>query len=414
MNTRKTFTEPARDLPVYDTFDVVVAGGGIAGVAAAVAAARHGVSVCLLEKACSLGGLATLGNVIIWLPLCDGKGRQVIGGLAEELLKLSVRDLGCDDPSARFRGIPPCWQPGGDPGERRKARYRVEFNPASYLLALEELVAEAGVKILYDTRVCAVGIEDGGIRHLLVENKSGRSAIACRMVVDATGDADVCFLAGEQTESLDSNVLCGWFYSLRDNGLKLHAMSNHYSPHATKDDATGPFFRGDDADQVTAHILGTREMMRKKLADLRAHDPDAEIQIVAPPSIPCFRMTRRLVGSVSLGEQHMHQWFDDAIGLTGDWRKAGPVYAVPLRSICGAKMKNLLTAGRCISADTTAWDATRAIPTCAMTGEAAGTVAALSIHQTGGNCHEISVSQLQRLLDEHGAILDPKLIEPCD
>ena len=82
MKPESTVTEPARTLPVTGAYELVVAGGGIAGVAAAVAAARCGASVCLLEKMCAPGGLATLGNVIVWLPLCDGRGRQVAGGLA--------------------------------------------------------------------------------------------------------------------------------------------------------------------------------------------------------------------------------------------------------------------------------------------------------------------------------------------
>ena len=106
--------EPARRTPVRGACDVLVVGGGIAGVAASVAAARQGADVVLVEKACALAGLATLGHVIVWLPLCDGRGRQVIAGLTEELLKLSVADLGQDNESARFRGIPACWQPGGD------------------------------------------------------------------------------------------------------------------------------------------------------------------------------------------------------------------------------------------------------------------------------------------------------------
>ena len=408
-----TLAEPARELPVVGRYDVVVAGGGIAGVAAAVAAARNGVSVCLVDKAFGLGGLATLGNVIVYLPICDGMGRQVMGGLTEELLKLSVADLSRNNPPARFNGIPSCWQLGGDLEERKKVRYRVDFNPASYLLALEKLITESGIELMYDTRVCGVHTEGCAIRYLVVENKSGRSAIACRTVVDATGDADVCFLAGEHTESLDSNVLCGWFYSLNSNGLKLHQLSNRYSPYAISDGAAGPLFRGDDAGQVTAHVLGTRELIRKKLADLREGDADADIQIVAPPSIACFRMTRRLVGAFSLGERHMHTWFDDAIGLTGDWRKRGPVYAIPLRSLCGVKMRNLLAAGRCVSVDTTIWDATRAIPTCVLTGEASGTAAALAVRQSQSDVHSLPADVLQRQLKRQGAFLEAALVAPA-
>ena len=414
MIPEATVSEPARELPVSGVFDVLVAGAGIAGVAAAVAAARNGASVCLLEKACGMGGLATLGNVNIWLPLCDGRGRQVVGGLAEELLKLSVADLGRDNPSAGLRGIPPCWRPGGDPAERRTVRYSAEFNPASYMLAMEKLVTQAGVKVLYDTRVCAVGTEDRRIRHLVVENKSGRSAIACRAAVDATGDADVCFLAGEQTESLDTNVLCGWFYCLDGGGLKLQPLSNPFSAYGTRDGAAGPFFRGDDAEHVTAHILGTRELIRSKLADIRAGQGDADIQIVSPPTIACFRMTRRLVGCFSLGERNVHEWFDDAVGLTGDWRKCGPVYAIPLRVLRAVRTRNLLAAGRCISVDTTAWDVTRAIPACVLTGQAAGTAAALAARQTDGDVHSLSPVVLQGRLKSQGVLLAPELVEPAE
>lgn len=408
-----TVREPARELPVAGTYDVTVAGAGIAGVAAAVAAARNGASVCLLERTCGVGGLATLGNVIVWLPLCDGRGRQVMAGLPEELIRLSVHDLGRDVRSARFRRIPACWQPGGDPAERRKVRYRAEFNPAAYLLSLEKLVTGSGIRVLYDTRVCAVVRNADRISHLIVENKSGRSAVACGAVIDATGDADVCFLAGEDTESLDTNVLSGWFYYLDRQGLNLDALSKQYSPAATREGAEGPFFRGDDGDQVTDYLLGSHELTRQRLADIRAERPGDDVQIVCLPSIPCFRMTRRLVGAFSLGADHLHRWFDDAVGLTGDWRRAGPVYAVPWRSLHGLRNRNLLTAGRCISVDSSAWDVTRAIPTCALTGAAAGVASALAVSRAGGNVHALPVRELQYVLGEQGFLLDPALVEPA-
>jgi len=316
--TKDTIREPARRTPVTGSFDVVVVGGGIAGVAAAIAAARNGASVCLVEKTCSLGGLATLGVVTVWLPLCDGRGRQVIAGLPEELLKLSVADLGRDAPRARLRGIPPCWRPGGDVRERTRRRYSAEFNPTAYLLALEKCAVDSGASLRYDTWVCGVRREAGAIRHLITESKDGRAALACRTVVDATGDADVCFLAGEQTESLDTNVLSGWYYHIEDGELVLNQLSNRFSERGDRQGAEGPFFRGDRAADVTAQVLGSRELIRRCLAARRAERPDVDIQPILLPTIPCFRMTRRLVGAMSLGEQHVHQWFDDCIGLTGD------------------------------------------------------------------------------------------------
>ncbi|MFH1968843.1 MAG: FAD-dependent oxidoreductase [Verrucomicrobiota bacterium] len=406
--------EPARDLPVSGSFDVVVVGGGIAGVAAAVAATRNSVSVCLLDKQSAVGGLATLGNVTMWLPICDGQGRQVIGGLGEELLKLSVADLRCDNTTARFTGIPSCWRPGGDVEERKNVRYRTGFNPAAYMFALEKLVVDSGVKLLYDTRFCAVRREARRISHLIVENKSGRFALACGTVVDATGDADVCFLAGEETESLNSNVPCGWFYTLKSGELELHKYSNPYCPSGAQEGGTGPFFRGDDGNQVTDHILQTRKSVRAKLAGLRAQHPEKDIQLLMPATIACFRMTRRLMGQYTLGEKHMHQWFDDAIGLTGDWRKPGPVYAIPKRSLCGVSTANLLAAGRCISADTSVWDVMRAIPPCVVSGEAAGTAAALAVKHADSDVHALDVRVLQRQLQSQGVLLDPALVRPPD
>ncbi len=413
--------EPGRQIPVSGFFDVLVAGGGIAGVAAALAAARAGAAVCLLEKACALGGLATLGNVIVYLPLCDGLGNQVIAGLGEELLKLSVADLTEDDLQARFRRVPDCWLPGGDLEERQRVRYQVEFNPVAYMLALEKLVVDSNIHLLYDTRVCAVKKNGDHISHLIIENKSGRSAVACRAVVDASGDADLCFLAGEETETLDSNVLCGWFYHYDERGIHLHSLSNDFSPYALKDGATGPFFCGDDAGQVTAQILGSRQLIRQRLERLRQTSPGDDLQPVSIPTIATFRMTRRLVSSFSLGEQHAQtaqslfshpgSSFTDTVGLTGDWRKRGPVYPIPLRALRGEKNHNLLAAGRCISADTTAWDVTRAIPTCVVTGEAAGAAAALAVQHTAGDVHALPITLLQERLRRQGVLLAQDLID---
>ena len=403
--------EPARRTPVWGGYDVVVAGGGIAGVAAAVAAARNGATVCLLEKESALGGLATLGIVTVWLPLCDGCGHQVIGGLGEELLHLSVADLRQNRTAPRWIGVPDCWQPGGDQEERKHKRYIASFNPAAYLLALERLLVETGVTLLYDTRVCAVKREADRITHLLVENKGGRGAIACTAVVDATGDADVCHLAGEQTESLDSNVLAGWYYALRGDELHLHTLTHAFSPIASREGAQGPFFRGDDGEQVTQQIVGSRTLIRQHLDRLRESHPDRDVQPAVVPTIACFRMTRRLAGAVTLQDAHVHHWVDDAIGLIGDWRKAGPVYAIPWGTLRGVQNRNLLVAGRCISADASVWDVTRVIPPCAVTGEAAGTGAAMASRKLSGDLTQLPVSELQRQLAAQGVLLDRGLLQ---
>ena len=397
---RKTVTEPRRTLPVLGAYDVVVVGGGIAGVAAAVAAARNGAKACLLEKACALGGLATLGNVIVYLPICDGRGNQVIGGLGEELLKRSVRD--------GFAKIPACWAEGGDPTQRTKHRYKVSFNPASCMLELEELVVAGGVALYYDTRFCDVVKEGGLVSAVLIENKSGRSALACRTVVDASGDADVCARAGEETVSLRTNVAAGWFYSYDGKRIRLNTLSRPFGRDPRKAPREGRGYAGDDGADVTAQILAARQMTRKRLQTLRSDRGTKAIYPVILPTIADLRMTRRLKGRVALKIDDDKRWFDDAVGMTGDWRKAGPIYYLPLACLAGVKTDNLLAAGRCISALGPCWDVTRVIPTCAVTGEAAGTAAALAARKTGGRVSKLDVRALQDQLRKQKVLIDRK------
>ncbi len=190
-------------------------------------------------------------------------------------------------------------------------------------------------------------------------------------------------------------------------------MTKPYSPRATKENVDGPFFRGDDALDVTEHILQSRALMRGRLQELKRSHPESDIQLINPPAIPTFRMTRRLVGEFSLGEEHMHRWFDDTVGLTGDWRAPGPVYAFPLRSLCGRRNHNLLAAGRCASVGASAWDLTRALPGCAVTGEAAGTAAALAVRESKSRVDELPFTLLRRRLESQGVLLDPALLDPA-
>lgn len=397
----KSITESARSIPVSGEYDVVIVGGGIAGVAAAVAAARGGAGVCLIEKEFGLGGLATLGNVIIYLPLCDGRGNQVIKGLGEELLKLSIRD--------GYDRIPDCWMPDGSIEERSQKRYRVDFNPMSYMLELEEFLAGNNVKLYYDTRFCNVVMDGGLIRAVIVENKSGRRAIACRAVVDASGDADVCFRAGEDTVSWNSNVRAGWFYYFNGTAVKLDKFTQWYDAQGAHRPDSGRGFAGDDADDVTDFVLETRKLLKQKLVELKQENPAARPLFMT--SIPAFRMTRRLKGAVELEESDDKRYFHDAVGMAGNWHKSGPVFYIPLRSLTAVKTGNLITAGRCISAGKTAWDITRAIPVCAVTGEAAGTAAAMLKQKKVTAFDKLDIPALQQRLREHQVIIDKKFAD---
>lgn len=385
--------EAARTIPVMEDYDVVVAGGGIAGAAAALAAARNGAKTALIEKQTVIGGLATLGLVAIYLPLCDGRGRQVIGGIAEELLKVSIR-YGPGE-------IPAPWLPNGNQEERKKTRYQLEFNPASFALSLEELLLDQGVNLLYDSRVCALSMQDRTIRHLVVENKSGRMAIACKVAVDATGDADLCFLAGEHTESLGSNRKSGWFYDFDGKKSNLHLLSDPLYEAVPQGSRT---YRGDDYRDVSQNCVDARRMILSRLQELQKNDRTAMRYPLIIPTLPQLRMTRRLVGQYELRSEDEGKSFQHTVCKTGDWRKSGPVYNIPLSCLYG-KTANLLTVGRCISADGDTWDVVRAIPACAATGEAAGTAAALFNKQQARKMSDLDIAQLQQQLRRQGVLL---------
>ena len=202
--------EKERQIPVTVECDTLVCGGGIAGISAALAAARCGKKVTLIERMFALGGLATLGLVTIYLPLCDGNGRQVSFGIAEELLRLSIKN--------GIEGIhrAESWL---DNRDEKTERFEVTYNPSIFAIEAEKLLIENGVKLLYGTTLCDAVTENGRITHVVIENKSGRSAISATTFIDASGDADLCKLSGEGTVTFkQGNVPASWYY-FTENGM---------------------------------------------------------------------------------------------------------------------------------------------------------------------------------------------------
>ena len=152
---------------VAGSYDVLICGGGIAGIAAALSAARIGKRVALLERQFMLGGLATAGIITIYLPLCDGMGRQVSFGIAEELLRLSIRD------GAECK-YPENWLDGVGTRTEKDKRFEVQYNAQLFAILAEKQLLQEGVDILYGTYAVAVDMDENKIRHVIVENKSGR------------------------------------------------------------------------------------------------------------------------------------------------------------------------------------------------------------------------------------------------
>lgn len=359
-------------IPLQKSVDVVVAGGGIAGIAAALAASRSGAKVLLIEKQCILGGLATAGLVSIYLPLCDGRGNQMSYGIAEELFHLSISQ-GVQD---RY---PKAWLENGTKEEKTKQRFEVQFNPQSLALLAEEILLKNGVEIFYDTRICNVHIEHERVRALVIENKSGRSAVCAKSYVDATGDADLYWLAHGDTEDYKKkNTLAGWYYRNGKDGVKLNILGFADAPPDSERDKGEALlkrrFSGLDGKENSELLCASH---KATLEDIRVKKlEDDSLEPVTISTIPQVRMTRRLCGEYTLKESENNMQFDDSVGMVGDWRKRGMVYEIPFRCLYSGRIKNLIGAGRCISADDEMWDIIRAIPGCAVTGQAAGTAAA--------------------------------------
>ena len=401
MSVNETAIEEHNRVPIAGRYDVIVVGGGVAGTAAAIAASRIGCSTLLVEKSVMLGGLATLGCIAIYLPLCDGRGRKLMGGLAEELLKLSVK--------YGYSNIPPEWI-GGPPQVRGQERYCTVFSPPEFVLALDEIAADEGVKTLFDTVVCKPVMEGNRCRAVVVENKSGRSAFVGRCFVDASGDADLAFRAGLKCVESD-NWLSYWLYSTSLESMGEAARSGRIESAILLEqlgaDSTGRGapdwarkYRGTDGWEVTEFVLAGRRMARDKLLD--ALEPTRSY--LAFPAMAQLRTTRRIAGRHTLTGDDLARWFPDSIGCVGDWRRRGEVYEIPYRCLAGETVGNILVAGRCIATEGEAWEACRVIAPAALTGEAAGIAAALSV-QAGCAVQNIDVKKLQKRLADGGTLL---------
>ena len=379
---------------IKDKCTVLVAGGGFAGISSALAAARNGADVLLLEREYILGGLGTAGIVTIYLPLCDGEGHQVSFGIAEELFMLSMKH-GAED---RY---PKAWLENGTVEEKIKQRFEVQFNPHMFAMTAEKLLLDNGVRILYGTSAVAVHKTDDKIDAVIVENKSGRYGISVeRSVVDCTGDADICKLSGAATENFaQGNVLAAWHYSLSEEGLKLRMKGYSDIPDKYKKEDTKPLvakrFTGLDGEEISEMVQLSHEQIYIDI--LKNKEKDESYVSVTIPTIPQLRMTRRIAGCYTMDDTEMHKDFDDSVGMFSDWRKRGPVYHLPFSTLYGKDVKNLICAGRCISVTDAMWDITRVIPVCAVTGEAAGTAAAMT-----DDFGKIDIKALQKKLTDAG------------
>ncbi|MGI6743819.1 MAG: FAD-dependent oxidoreductase [Eubacteriales bacterium] len=394
--------ESRMNIPMRGSADVIFAGGGVAGCAAALEAARHGCSVILFEKSMMLGGLATLGLVNWFVPMDDGKGRQVIFGMAEEFLRLSIK--------YGYGNVNPGWKNGVYEGKSDPPpRYCSGFSADIFALCLTELLNSAGVELRFDAS--AVDIltrkENSAVatEGVIIHDKSGFGFYKSKIVVDVTGDADLLYKMGVPTlkrgnydsyfgkvinmDSIKKALESG------NIGNIYRGVSGGYSNlygHGHPIDM--PLFDGTDADDISRYTVSSQIRMLEKLKK----DDRLSRDLVQIPGMVNFRATRRLDGDATLRPEDSGIRYDDSIGAICDFDGREYLYEVRYGVLVKTGFDGIITAGRTASGDGYGWDILRVIPPAIITGQAAGLAAAESI-KNGNRIWEPDIRKLQSILE---------------
>ncbi|PYN91003.1 MAG: FAD-dependent oxidoreductase [Candidatus Rokuibacteriota bacterium] len=428
--------EPGRQTPVVAETDVLVVGGGPAGQAAAVAAARAGAEVMLLERFGYLGGLASGGMVLLLDDMC-GEREVSVGGLALEIIDRLERIGACVTPPKGdcFRNdaeVRDRWVRWGFEELYGKKRpkpiiYSGAFDPEGWKQVSQEMVLEAGAKLRFHSWFSRAIVEDGAVRGLVVETKSGRQAILGRVVIDATGDGDVFASAG--APGVHGSYIMTLVHRLADVDTDAAIAFERADPAAAQQldrevkQLLGgswemwwlltprpgvvwcncphiPGHDGLDPEHQTKIEIEARRRFMKVAEFVRAHYPGFQRAYIldAAPQLG-VRQTRLLEGEYVVTKEDIleRRTFPDVVARGRD-------YYTPYRSLVPKGIEGLLVAGRCYSATSEAQRISREIPPLMVMGEAAGTAAALSLESSVAP-RKVDVSGLQKRLVAQGVNL---------
>ena len=440
-----------REIPVEAGYDLLVAGGGPAGVAAAVSAARSGAKVLLIEATGCLGGMGTSGLVCSFDPMGNGK-ENLVRGLMLEIVEAMARRgfLPYKNTSAQLAGFH-LW---------------THFNPEGYKVVLDEFVQKAGVEVRLFTKLIDVDADAAahGVRGVVVHDIEGYRYLAARMFVDATGDAVLAELAGAECRRAGqhtphimpptlTSIYCGMHrgkYGEGGIGKEVYAQGVREGAFSQPDYYLQGLCRQSEEmgylnamhvfhvdplrakDRTRAMIEGRRRT-QEIVKYFREHLPGCEtLELAATGALLGVRESRRIVGEYELTGEDLHdrRAFPDTIGVyckfvdihlydppkrgdatTGDAGKTmtvqpkpGEHFSIPYSVLVPRGWKNLWAAGRCLSADVVAHGSARCQPYCSMMGQAAGTAAAQCL-RTGQTACDLDTAALIVALRQAGAYL---------
>lgn len=445
---RRTIREPARDTTVFTETDVVVVGGGPGGHTAAIAAARGGAKVVLLERYGHLGGMVTGGLVTLIPHMSDGTSEQQIGGICQEWLdRLDAKggaihprkeELGSADPAIvqywkNFHVM--CVREG-------RVRLSAETDPEILKCVLNDMVEEAGVKLLLHAWGTQAIVEKEQVQGVIFESKSGRQAVLAKIVIDGTGDGDLLPSAGADFETrinpklrIAKAALVFRFGNVdlrkvdefrASQPQKYHEMMQelvrlngfHFFQKTAPEGVVWFNMWLPDLDilnieDLTSVEISVRKRMMITYDFFKKFVPGFEnCTIVATAPQVGTRGSRRLVGEYTITEEDMKtgRVFEDTIAMCPDLNfnhsPEHPHVHIPYRAMVPRKVEGLLVSGRIYSAEDIVQEDFNLIPHCIAIGQAVGTAAAMAVRQ-GISPRKVNYDDLRESLTRQGVPLPP-------
>lgn len=433
-----TVLEPERETRVLDRTDVLVVGGGPAGLAAAISAARQGARVDLIERYGYVGGMATGGLVLMLDRMGNDEGEQVVRGLAQEVVdRLDQMGAVIYPPRDAWGSRAPAevntWRHIGAVGPKsRRVKYSPIVDPEYLKLLGARMLEEAGVRCLFHAWACSAIVPDGTVEGVIFESKAGRLAVLAQVVVDCTGDGDVFAWAGAEFQRQDLPLALVFRLGgvdveranrfVNENPEEFDTLAKELGKAGGTRGGVGglnvyyrtvrdgivwcnnsmPTADALDIEELTRVEKDGREMAQITLEFFRQNLPGFEDAFLVDTAAQVgTRGSRRVVGehTVTKEEWMEERQFEDVIALCSPRTEGEPLIRIPYGCLLPRRVENLLVAGRCISVDPMVHGCARMIPPCLATGQAAGTAAALAVGQ-GVTPRQIDRKALQASLVE--------------
>jgi len=410
-----TYREPSREIPVSRDTEVVIVGGGLAGLTAAIASARSGAKTTLVERFGYLGGTATASLMACingFRNQVEPDSTQTVRGIAEEII-LELKKLG-------GLGKSP-YKQKSYPTEPGQLEYSYAIDTEKFKYVTLKMCVDAGVDILFHTYFCETIVENDTVRGVIVENKSGRQVLAACIIVDASGDADVAARAGApfwQTRKDEAPRLNdGLMYRIQFGASRPEGTFNcDFGNSAVVWGPSVKAVNGTDGDAISRAEIEARLKVYENFADKQAKNPElADARVVETPPLLGIRQTRFVEGEYKLtaDDAIKGRRFDDVVAISScpiihyyGYRRylEHEGYDIPYRSLVPKKVENLLVAGRCISSEQQPYESHRSMVPIIAIGQAAGTAAALCA-KSGSTPRLLDVGRLQETLIAQGAVL---------